>query len=740
MANDFYQIYRADVMRLAKTMVIKSELSAVATNRALVEKGFAVSADKSTWRYYMNIAGLYHSTNSPMQVVSQDTGEIIDFTVENLKIHRATAREYAYGSRYYNTLKNQYKRQESLILGILNPVPMAKAIAAREYEILWIDPLLIDSNEESFQQLVQNQIYAAMDRWHVEMYSFTEDLYDWLRFELLFTNLPQFIMVARTQLSRTIQSHSFHIRQFLASNGQLDVYMDAMTKKQQLFFYRNLTYLHRFPGHTSSFNLLVQKVLEDRQFPLADYTMIQNVSDMPNSVEPTVELVRRETTADYAGVAPTKVSVLSVLQKQVKLARSNGALIGDNETETTSLMLSAKSSTVQTKVLESSVLDMTDSQIYRLEDFLLNNWVYLSANERYRALVTFANPRTGVPVQLTALDAFILFLFAYNRSMGQDLPLVPNINAICVPKTPAPTPAEMLDKMGTVGHSTLEVAIALWDMLPPIGTFTSTDAFYNAIYALYIGAMDQQTVASFQGNYNSRAEAEAMGMYMFQDVFVNLADEIPTAQWLNVRGLDSVLDFSQAELDDLWTNLLSKATGMDLNTTMSLNDIHRAMIGIMSRLSSYTVQYLREINDGPLKPLAVKFIRFGDSDSAEEATHNWDLLKLKEFTSKGSSWNRSDMTKLEDYPIIKREVSGEGNAFMKVGLEFEQNTTAQGYSEWTLPTLRMFDPVLRPPTDLSNLSGTSELRLAPLEPALRDIRELITVTTLSGLNYPNRLT
>lgn len=747
MANDTYQIFRADVKRLARTMVIRHELSALATNRYLTNVAQSnpggdvkeVSQDKTTWRYYMNIAGLYHSTNDMMQVLSLDTGELINFTRENMKIHRATARGYEWGGRYYTALVAMWPRQEALIQGILNPIDMQFAINARENQILWMDPNLVEEQEDNLQDLIQAQIDAVMDRWHTETYSITEDLYDCIRYTNLYAHLQAFIEHARTKNSNTERAHSFHIREWLAMNGRLDIYFDAMTLKQRLFFYRNICNLHRYPGWQESFDTLVQKVLADRNFPLADYTLIQNIEQMPTDLTPSIELVRKETTPDYAGVASTKVSVATVLAKQNRLAVSNAKVIDESQTETDTLMGNAQISEVQTKVLESSVLDMTDSQVYKLEDFLINHWAYLAVNDRYRAITTIDHPRTGEPIQLSALEAFILYLYAYNAANGIVLPIVPDLYASCVLKPVLPTPQQMWDKCADGKHASIRVAEALWDLIPEFSSYISTESFYNAVDALYNAAVDQHALAAYQGNFIARGEAEAMGMFMFMDCPISLADEIDYPSWLAVRGLANINTFSVAELDDLWSKLFQTATGSDLNTSLSLNDIHRSMIGVMQRLSSYSVHYIREINDSPLKPLANKFIGIGDSDSETAGNHDFDILKIKEIESKGLEWGKADLNVADTIKIRAVQTSGEGSSEMAIGLSFLEENETHGYSYMNMPYIRQFVPELRPVTDLSQYNVSSDLVIGPVGPRDIQLSEIIVNRVLSGLNYPETL-
>lgn len=740
MANDFYKFYRESNMRLAKTMVIKSEVSALATNRYLTQLGVPVSTDKRTWRYYMNIAGLYHSNNKAMQVLSLDTNEMIDFTVENLKVHRATARGYAYGSSYCAALINKYPDNESLILGVLNPVDQTSAIDAKEGEILWMDGSLVEPNEDNLKELIQRQINAFLDRWHVEMYSYTEDLYDGIRLAILYANLPCFIEVARMKNSRTFRSHSFHVRQFLASNGRLDRFMDAMTLQQRLFFYRNLHYLHRYPGWQDSFDWLVENVMEVRGLPLADYTLTQNISNMPDAVTPGIELIRRETTRAYQGTPETSATVLEVLEKQLPLARENDRLLDDNLAETTALMELSKVSQLQTKVLESKVLDLTDSDIFNLQDFLISHWMYLAVEGRYRTVVTITHPRTGGFVQLPALDAFILFIYSYNLAIDKVLEVVPVMVASRVLKSPVPTPASML-ALADPTYASMEMAEALWDLIPTLDYYVSTESFYDAVAAVHSGAVAQYNLASYNGNFNIRANAEIMSDHMFMDIPVDLSEgsNIAYLDWLRARGLEEVAEFGKVELEELWKSLLSITTGMALNHTLKLSDVHKAMVGIMGRMSSYSVHYIREINEQPLKPLTNRFIRIGDVEVSEHGVHEIDIIGHRDIKGAGTHRSAHELYSDLGLDIIDQSASVENTAFFEIGAKLEEQCAKANQSSAAFSFLKFMEPEFTAPVDLSAYDAVSDIVVGPLGAIDVDLADVLTVTTLYGLNYPKAL-
>ena len=189
MSISYYEIYAENCTDLARSIIIKSEATALAMNLAdadqnalrvsLGEPPFLDEYDKTTWRYYMHLAGRYHAldtfsvTNDDgtvshkpyMQVYSLDTYELIDFTIENLQEHRTTWREYQKGSTYYRNLVNKYPDKRLLIDGILNPIDINVAINARENQILYWDKRKVEENEYSLIQNIQDYIDKYYHRW-----------------------------------------------------------------------------------------------------------------------------------------------------------------------------------------------------------------------------------------------------------------------------------------------------------------------------------------------------------------------------------------------------------------------------------------------------------------------------------------------------------------------------------------------------------------------------------------------
>lgn len=742
MANDIYRIYLSRVFALAKTMVIKSESSAIVTNQALKDLGLTVSDDKRTWRYYMNISGAYHSTNAPMQVMSLDTrdaqgnAEVIDFTIENLQLHRATAAAYGYGTKRYKQLLEQYPRNEILILGILYPVDIDTAIAAEEGQILWYDKTFVDDNELNLFDLIQKEIYGFLNRWDVEDYARIEELYEYTRHDIFYMQLPMFIINARMENARTIFACEFHIRCFLASHGRLDVFMGSMTKDQQLFFYRNLPWLNRNPGQNTTFELLRDKVLADRRFPLATYEMHHNVSEMPDSLYPQIEMVRRETTADYASLPAESYSVEEVLEKEMGLAPSNDKNLDYRAPIYETNLSLAKYGMRQTKVLDSRVIDRSDSQVFTVAGTLLTHWLYLSATNRYRAVVRVDNPVTGEEIALSAKDAFILFLYAYNRTMGLTLPIIPHMAAVHVRRIPTPSYQSLFKPIPQYGLPD-SLAKAIYDLAEPVTSYISIEAFHEAMVKVYDTSVKQFLLSAGQGHFRTRGYAIAFMEGMYHTVGVDMGDGTPYPQWLHDHGLQDIAEFGQFDMEELASDLLAVATGANLNTTVSLSDIHRDMLAIMSQLSSYSIQFVREMNDSPLKPIDIRFLKPGDSFGEEEGASRIDILKLKLMRSNATEASRQV---IEAPQIVADRIgSAEGNhQKFNIGLEFYAGAESIHLSRVELPILRLKSPGIQPLVDLKDITvvDTSDIIVTPGEVPDIDLALIWPETDMDGLHLP----
>ena len=174
MSNTQYDLYQSKTIVLAKTLVLKLNNVALNINADLVAKGYTVDTSRpETWKYYLNLNGEYHqydkdrlmelSGNKYNQIrikVAGDNqsvetnfnkgllyGDLSDLTIAN---------EYRFNTQYYNALLDKYPEFNSLIRGVLNPIPIQTALTAYEGQILYCGGYMRTLVGNRYQYILQD--------------------------------------------------------------------------------------------------------------------------------------------------------------------------------------------------------------------------------------------------------------------------------------------------------------------------------------------------------------------------------------------------------------------------------------------------------------------------------------------------------------------------------------------------------------------------------------------------------
>lgn len=621
------QVYINQCIQLASTLTIKSQESVDGLNQ-YVQDYYGSSAfdetDPTTWKYYLNVAGQYHATDSLMQVKSLDTMEIIDFTVDNLKLHTATAAAYQFGTWEYQQLVTQYPKQVFLILGIIYPVDMQAAINAADGNILGWPSSLIEPNEFSLVQRLQHWIKAFKVRWFNPQYGISDELYFTVQNANLYYGLLMAIISYRLAACGTAEAHSYHVRQYLASHLGLDAYYDQLTLVQSIWLYRNINYIERNAGKQSTFRTLIQKLLTDRGIPLAAYVMNHDVSDMPDSLYPAIEFDAVPLNLGYNAVADTTWTLDQMLNNEQPIAGGNALIQPDVEANIQTRMENSRSNTLQTKVLNSAMIDMTGSAPYTLEDILLHHWAFFSSRDLYTAFLVVNNPVTGEPiVPMTAKDGFAFMIYCFCQSVGFDLTneAVPSVIATRVQRIPTPSVA---DVMSVVDASlvTQDIALEALSWQPAIVPMISVDAFCATANAIWQAATNQWKLIAFQEHQVRRGMVYGLVERIYSDNVIQLGDGTSSgnvngsgetyAQWFKLRNID-ISVFSADDYGLMYQSLVEAATGVNLQSTQSVANLQAAMLAMMQKLSSYSIQFISEINDSTIRDVGSAIIRTGDN-------------------------------------------------------------------------------------------------------------------------------
>lgn len=676
--NNYFNIYLSDTFALAETLVIKSEQTARGLN-SLIAYEFGDNAvdlgRPDTWKYYLNVSGLYHPTDKMMRVVSLDTLEEIDFTKENLRLHRATNNAYQYGSRYYLELLSRFPGQEMLIKGILYPADLDKAIKAKDGSILSYKPDLVEYNEYSFVKELQDWIYLYRKQFRNPQYNTTHELFEAVCLAQLYMHLVPAIMNIRLRKCRTNEAHSYHVRRYLASHGFLDEYLNYLTTRQALWCYRNINYIERYAGHADTFEWLIENLMTDRSIPIGEYRMYHDTTYQPNGVEPFRPELYTEGKAIYPRVLFTKRklnniahvdgkdthSLIEMFDKEDPLAVDNPRFKEDDATKAKTLMKHSLSNKLLTKMLESSMYDYTDSLYYKQADIMVNQWIQRAFEGTYKAAITAVHPQTGDSIPLTAKEALYLLYYAFRKALGQEVKYLPTFKASRVPRHPIPDTTDIRKHVPWDRISEESARLAL-ELMPVTGVAISIEQFYNDCVKYWEAANLQRNLISVYDHLEDRAYAENMvnRIYCIAQ-FPPEREDYLYSKWLSEHSI-SLHGLHEDDYWRLFETLLIAGTGVELSNVMSSRNVQKAMVNLLLQLSSYSIQVVRDINDGNIHQGDGLRIRVGDreADTVSEIDAGIELgVEVFDYTGSVEQWVDFDTNKVDAEDEVDGTVEAE---------------------------------------------------------------------------------
>lgn len=689
-------VYVQQTIKLTRSIVIKSELSATRVNAKVIATYGEDSVDlqrPETWKYYLNVAGQYHFSDRMMQVISLDTQQLIDFTVANMKIHTATAEAYKYGTRYYFALVRLYPDQEHLIMAINNTANINEAIAAEEGQIIAYYKDLVEPQEYTLINNLERYIINFLDRYQVEGFNNVWKNYPVLNYAVLYHSLPVQIMNLRLAAIKTDQTHSFHITQYLASHGYLDKYIPYMTLKQKLYLYHNIDYIEKYAGFTSTFEELIQWLLSDRYIPLASYT-VRQLKDFNEDLYPILR-ARRQTLGTNSNTAEAEyIPIESLYEKEKPIQPGNPNYFEYHEPRITHSLAVDNTAVIQTKDLESAMVDYTDAVPDTLPDVLLRQWAYMASKGLYKALTNFTHPITGERISLLAKDALVYYSYIFMSGYGHKPDVVPDFVDVKFRLHPRP-PVELLEKdlVPDRWPDLKQIALDLVSAQPTIVECFSVSAFFDLTYKIFQECQEQWYLKSMTMDPMKRGIVAKMVSRLYGITCLQLEPtNTPMDAWLAERSLPK---FEGSYQDSLLIckTIFQAATGYAIDETKSLRSIQKAMIEMFKQLSSYTIQVMREINDSAVIPLNWPAIRVGFE--GQDSEENYQITAPVRINDTVGEMAEDVQIDIRADNIMSDTVIGPQNVTLSVDVRLKlcegtENTTVTHSIE--VPSVRIYEP------------------------------------------------
>lgn len=742
MASTEYTIYRNQTFNLAKTLIIKLDEVSAALNQDLEVTGYPL-VDRELqdqlpyvpieafYKYYQNIAGEYHISDQiklekqfgyPLMTVTLvgDQGPMtVDFTKKLLVSDPAVANEYRYGSYYYKELVERYPEFESLILGILYPVKLELAIGAKNGEILYCGGYkkdyvdedktigyvradfmvangVIEDQEINFIPKLQTWIDKYLFRWSNREYALTDDLYVAASLSVMYLQMVGVMMNIRLENCHTPYVHSFHIRQYLDSHGELGHVIAHLPMQSLLWLYRNLQYCEANTGKQSVFEDIITHIFTPAFIPISGYDTTHNVGLMPEQLLPSARVVKQVLNFEPAVASSAMKSIEAMLLAGVNSARNNESELPYAQERIEEAIAYSNDDTMRTKVVESEMLSLPGKYPFSLTDTLLNLWLYTAEeldvkNKSLQGTVFVTNPLTGNRMAMTLSNAYKVALYCFNKGIsGNELLAPPSFDTLMARMIPrsnqyVPTsshlPFPTLSAMSRIAHLIPAAELSKlyryqsWDL-----HIQSAEQLNEVGTAVFLQLVDQYNAATQIEDYGARAQSElVINRQYWAKIPCKVTVSDPYPIWLEKIGV-MIAGLEGQNLIDLGLELVTAATGLDLNLSRQREASQQAALSVLKHFMSYTVQVVDKISYDQGIPTNTKLMRLSRRASRIRRTRAGGMYlgvraQLRAKMRGGAiyaKFGQGTIVKAEEQQVIRFKINPQQTRFSMSAPTFRQ--------------------------------------------------------------------
>lgn len=631
--NSFYtDAYIKDCINFTKSLVFVNGSEARGYNSYINLKypNYIIPEHKKLWRYYLHITGKLHELDVPVTAVSVDNGTSINLTRELLAVHRKTRSEILKFGLYYDELIAKYPEQELYIRAIaLDPIytDIDEIIALEDFTIITCNSAYIEENEDDLVKDLQIRINNYKSVWLIPYYALLDNLFLASQYHIFYNYLFTSILAIRLQNDKTMRAHSYHIRMYFASHHGLDKHLLFLTKKQQLFLYRNMLYLNNHSGQNHVFHKLIDILFTERNISVINYIFNQTGTfDLKRRVEyvynqkllNSKNLVYRD--YDY--------SLDDLGAKEIPMAPGNLKEYSFNRDFIDNKNKYSMFSTLLTKDLETILMDETDSVRYKLLDILTDYWAYLAKTDQISFLTDISDPVTNISTRMTAKDLFKFYVICLYAKSGIKLTEFPEYRIKRVFRPTQPTTDQitaMFYEKRLAYRDYIEEIQSHIPIYPTILTSFQFSEFITQIYSLNIGLW---SLLANYGDMHTEGQMRLAIDTMHQTELYEFNDETVT-DFLSRVGISDPREYSEEVLTGYIFNVLDTVFDNRLSFLNRLQKLQQALTDIFFNFNSYTVQLINNYYSGGHILAGIKDRRYAheySTDTNMDVSANYSTL------------------------------------------------------------------------------------------------------------------
>ena len=413
-------LMQQQIYNFTRSLTIKYDPIAQQLNDTLIRKGIPVDLQNpASWKYYLNMQGKYHPSDTLMYVISLDTQERILFSPEVIVNHPRTRSVYVPGGMYYKRLCETYPEQVDLIKSILFPVTdVTKAIQSPDLTLLGYGSGYLEEYEEKLMIMELEKFLAIIkERWYFDFLD--DEPYFYITFWASLTvYIVAHLMATREGFIRTPAVHSWHLWSALKSEG-LDDYSDILDRRKSMMLYQNIEYFKANAGKQGNLILLADRLLSEFGVSIYGRRVVQETESHADTYQLTPQLqavrVPPDTTTLTSEITSENVSTI-----QTKIY-GKGLTSDNNEATAEAIERRLGDTTLNrfmTKFLE--IRPITKNKIYSdtLNVFLVETLLTSITKGYYHVPIRVLDPSTGLSLSLYPRELMAIYHYAVKKSLG----------------------------------------------------------------------------------------------------------------------------------------------------------------------------------------------------------------------------------------------------------------------------------------------------------------------------------
>lgn len=612
--------YYSDIHLLTNSLVVKLSDAGIAVNLGLIKRYNLDESEvpKNNWKYYLNLSGQKHSTNSTsIQIVIIETGLPVELTPTVLETYPVSRTELLKYGSYYQGLITKYPDDISYINGCIQPIDINIALSAKDGTILAYNTNLVEYAEFSLIREIEKFINSFLARWHVVDFMLTDELYYTCLLGVLFANIPNKIANIRSSKINTAEVCSFHMEHFFRSH--LDIWDDitGLNNASKYWLYKNIRYLIKHRGTAETFQLLLDNVFDANNIGIGEHilfkidpTLIDNTSDVTQAIynKSTVKFLGTAKNKSYHFDSNTDLTVdeiinLEMTDKSIEVAYSQDqiqhiATNTDNDVNNNTIFKQ-----------KTKIIDINVPQLFKMytSDYILtimDNWLYYSVNGSFNKKEVYLEPNTKRSFTLSPYDGYLLLIKFLLKLNNEDTASITNITTKILKTTLDKT--SLLNNLFNSGDLS-NITDDIISLVPndPTSTVVNKDSFSSYINNIvelykYVWVSD----CNMNNPVNS-ANIKIVSNRLFNNetVVISNTDNVSIDSILISKNIIIPNTISFDTISAI-KELFLTFTGIDIDAYTTIEQNNASYIDIITKLTSYTVHAINAVDNSKTSYLA----------------------------------------------------------------------------------------------------------------------------------------